>query len=92
MQTIKPQKIIPGCVLLDDGLSVCPDMLPHSYMEFQCHAPKELEPGNYNVKLYDRLYHGSLSHGSADFKAQSKAGAWLLAQVRIIPLITEVLV
>jgi len=71
MQTIKPQKIVPGCVLFDDGVSFCSDMLPHRYMEFQCHAPKELEPGNYNVKLYDCLYHGSLIHGSADFKAQS---------------------
>jgi len=73
-------------VLLDDGLSVCPGMLPRSHMKFQCHAHKDLEPGNYNVKLYDRLHGGSLPHGSADLKAQNKAGAWLLTQVRIIPL------
>jgi len=61
-------------------------MLPRSHVKFQCHAREDLEPGNYNVKLYDRVHGGSLPHGSADFKALNKAGAWLLTQVRIIPL------
>jgi len=42
-------------------------------MKFQCHAHKDLEPGNYNVKLSDRWHGGSLPHGSADFKAPEQS-------------------